>query len=41
MADMDMSTVDRLELSFLDYFSDTVPDSYCACAKPYGASVHT
>ena len=41
MADTVTSTIDRLELAFLDYFSHLVPDSFCAGAKPYGASVHT
>ena len=41
MADMIMSTIDRLELYFLDYFSHSVRDSFCAGAKPYRASVHT
>ena len=34
MADMVMSTIDRLELSFLDYVSHIVPDSFCAGAEP-------
>ena len=38
---MVMSTIDRLELAFLDYFSHIVPDSFCAGAKPYRASFHT
>ena len=41
MADMVMSTIDRLELSFLDYFSHIVPDSFCAGAEPYRASFYT